>query len=41
MLIGTLAACLLRNMLAGKEVTRAAEETIVIDGRTIRADQDF
>ena len=41
MLIGTLTACLLRNMLAGKEVIRAAEESIIADERTIRADQDF
>ena len=41
MLLGTLGASLLGNLLAGKGTTTAGEDTIRSDEGTIRAGQDF
>ena len=41
MLLGTLGASLLGNLLAGKDTRRAAEGTIRAGEGTIRAGQDF
>ena len=41
MLLGTLGASLLINLLTGKVTTRAGEVTIRADEGTIRSGQDF
>ena len=41
MLLGTLGASLLRNLLTGKGLMRAGERTIRVGESTIRSDQDF
>ena len=41
MLLGTLGASLLGNLLAGKGTITAGEDTIRSDEGTIRAGQDF
>ena len=41
MLLGSLTASAIRNMLAGKGVIRASEGTIRAGGGTVRAGQKF